>query len=124
MIIRTILSLTLCVGMAAHADAGQPFTPSSNGYDWKSASDSYRGSYCEGLAKYLQADFPGIRPQYLYFRLTWYYDTDDPKILRVKISQVAAEAAVNFQPAQAHQADHASGGTTESSKKPTRFTSL
>src|SRR5256885_1645812 len=47
MIKRFFTAMVLAIAIISHSIGGEPFTSNSTGYDWKSASDSYRHSYCD-----------------------------------------------------------------------------
>lgn len=87
---RTLAFIILCVATATPVIAREPFTSSSTGYDWKSASDAYRHSYCEMLASSLQQVKPGITGGFLYDSLSTFYNTDDGNLLKQKITQMVA----------------------------------
>ena len=84
------LTLILCIAAVTEVAAMEPFTSSSTGYDWKSASDAYRHSYCEMLADSLQQVKPGITGGLLYDSLFAFYNTDDGNLLKQKITQMVA----------------------------------
>jgi hypothetical protein len=70
------------------------FTNSSDGYDWKRASLTYRRKYCNLIAARLQTIQPSITGDFLYDGLSGFYDTnEDPRQLKIKIAQIIAMTA-------------------------------
>jgi hypothetical protein len=79
---------------AFDVNAKEPFTSSSDGYDWNSASSSYKMRHCEFVAESMRKNgFPNVTADYLYGGLTSFYQTDDASILRVAIVRTIARLA-------------------------------
>ena len=78
--------------IVAQAFAGQPFTSTSTGKDWRAATPEYRKEFCEKMAKANQKAKAGITGEFLQKYLDDWYASDDPKTLNNKISEVIAMA--------------------------------
>lgn len=66
------------------------FDDKSTGYDWQSASDSYKFEYCNLMARANRELAPGITGQDIYDSLSEFYDSGDDDILRQNIIQMVA----------------------------------
>ena len=87
---RIILILLFTFAMMFNVRAGEPFTSSSTGTDWKQASDSYKHKYCKMISEKLQSEKPGITETFLYDSLTNFYDTTDSNVVKQKVTEVIA----------------------------------
>ena len=85
-----IIILLVTFIMMSKVLAGEPFTSSSTGTDWKAASDLYRHSYCTMIAEKLQSTKSGVTGTFLYDSLTIFYDTADSNVLKQKVTEVIA----------------------------------
>lgn len=88
---RTFLtSCALSLVLTAQVIAGEPFTTSSTGSDWRTASLEYRKKYCELMATANQRSKPGITGQVIFDSLQEFYTTDDKNLMKTKIVEIVA----------------------------------
>lgn len=83
-------SATPPTAQAAQVIAGEPFTSSSTGADWRTASLEYRKQYCERMATAQQKIKPGITGQFLFDSLQEFYTTTEKGVLNTKIVEIIA----------------------------------
>lgn len=86
---RTLLSsCALSLVLTAQIVASEPFTTTSTGSDWRTASLEYRKKYCELMATANQRSKPGITGQFIFDSLQEFYTTDDKRLMSTKIVEI------------------------------------
>jgi hypothetical protein len=87
---RLLTSCLVAIVFTANALGGEPFTSSSTGADWRSASLEYRTKYCERMAASMQKVKPGVTSTYIFDALQEFYTSDDANITGQKITEIVA----------------------------------
>lgn len=87
-----LASCLIALALAAYAFAGEPFTSSSTGKDWRAATPKYKKEFCEQMAKANQKTKPGVTGDFLHKYLDDWYASDDKETLNNKISEVITMA--------------------------------
>lgn len=87
---KVLKLLVLALFTSATLLATTPFTRESTGYDWKTASLSYRAQWCDDMAKKMQKIAPGLTGDVIYDGLSTFYDDSNPDILKQKVSEMMA----------------------------------
>lgn len=67
------------------------FTSTSDGYDWRSADDETKRSYCWLMATSMTQEFgKSFTEDFFYESLNQFYSTEDASVLNNKISEMVA----------------------------------